>query len=145
MMFPPFARQQLCNEKDGELLTCPICHDVFKDPKCHGPCGHYLCESCWLKCLHSCNDVCPICRCHLDNTLIRWDQGMIMYMSSVQIKCAYLRCCWKGKLEDYANHLENCAAKELENVQQIAEKEIGKLLNKLGEKRRTRSRSRNRG
>ena len=46
---------------------------------------------------------------------------MIMYMSSVQIKCAFQRCFWKGKLEDYEDHLKECAAKELGNVQQNAE------------------------
>ena len=121
MMFPQIDHQQLCDESDVEKLKCPICHDLFKDPKCHGPCGHYLCDSCWLQCLHACNGFCPICRCVLDNKLIRWDQGMIMYMSSVQIKCAFQRCFWKGKLEDYEDHLKECAAKELGNVQQNAE------------------------
>ena len=128
MMFPFFTPQQLCNEKDVEQLTCPICHEMFKDPKCHGPCGHYLCESCWLRCLHSGNYVCPICRCDLDSKMMRFDQGMNMYMAGVQIKCAYPRCCWKGRLEDYENHLKGCAAKELEGVRDDAKKAMAKVL-----------------
>ena len=45
-----------------------------------------------------------------------------MYMAGVEIKCAYQRCCWKGKLEDYETHLKECAAKELESVQQDVKK-----------------------
>ena len=45
-----------------------------------------------------------------------------MYMAGVEIKCAYQRCCWKGKLEDYETHLKECAAKELERVRDDAEK-----------------------
>ncbi len=47
---------------------------------------------------------------------------MTMYMSSVQIKCVYQRCFWKGALQDYESHIKECAAKELESVQHDVEK-----------------------
>uniref|UniRef100_A0A3P9H2A5 RING-type domain-containing protein n=1 Tax=Oryzias latipes TaxID=8090 RepID=A0A3P9H2A5_ORYLA len=29
-----------------ELLTCPVCQDIFSDPR-QLPCGHSMCLSCW--------------------------------------------------------------------------------------------------
>ena len=121
MLFPPLSRQQLCNDEDAEQMTCPICTDIFKTPKCHGMCGHVLCESCWLRCLHS-SDTCPICRCELDTSSIRLDHGMRLYMSNVQIKCAYRKCYWKGRVQEYATHLTECAAKDLEEITVDGEK-----------------------
>ena len=68
--------------------------------------------------------------------MIRCDQGMTMYMSSVSLKCVYDGCFWKGKLADYEDHMKECAAKELEQVRQDAKK-IEMLTSTLDEKNNT--------
>lgn len=47
-----------------ELLTCPVCQDIFRDPR-QLPCGHSMCQSCLNNLLeHSSNSPlrCPDCR-----------------------------------------------------------------------------------
>ncbi|EGG18713.1 RING zinc finger-containing protein [Cavenderia fasciculata] len=45
---------------DQELLTCPICSDIFIDA-CDTSCGHTFCEFCLNSCLESRPDKCPVC------------------------------------------------------------------------------------
>jgi len=51
------------SDKIGEHLTCPICMELFENPKVLVPCLHTLCEKCVLK-LHNHNKqfACPQCR-----------------------------------------------------------------------------------
>lgn len=47
-----------------ELLTCPVCHDIFKDPQ-QLPCGHCLCVDCLRHLRDHASDTpvrCPDCR-----------------------------------------------------------------------------------
>ncbi|GAA6222403.1 E3 ubiquitin/ISG15 ligase TRIM25-like isoform X1 [Lates japonicus] len=47
-----------------EMLTCPICQDIFKDPR-QLPCGHSLCMGCLEKMMDHSSDIpfrCPDCR-----------------------------------------------------------------------------------
>lgn len=47
-----------------QLLTCPVCQDIFKDPR-QLPCGHSLCLECVKKMVDHTSDVpfrCPDCR-----------------------------------------------------------------------------------
>lgn len=47
-----------------QLLTCPVCQDIFKDPR-QLPCGHSLCLECVEKMVDHTSDVpfrCPDCR-----------------------------------------------------------------------------------
>ncbi|KYQ94188.1 RING zinc finger-containing protein [Tieghemostelium lacteum] len=45
---------------DSELLSCPICADVFVDA-CDTSCGHTFCEYCLNMCLESKPERCPVC------------------------------------------------------------------------------------
>ncbi|GAM19219.1 hypothetical protein SAMD00019534_023940 [Acytostelium subglobosum LB1] len=45
---------------DSELLTCPICADIFQDA-CDTSCGHTFCEFCLNSCLETKPDRCPVC------------------------------------------------------------------------------------
>uniref|UniRef100_A0A8C6UHC1 RING-type domain-containing protein n=1 Tax=Neogobius melanostomus TaxID=47308 RepID=A0A8C6UHC1_9GOBI len=47
-----------------QLLTCPVCRDIFKDPR-QLPCGHSLCLECVEKMVDHTSEVpfrCPDCR-----------------------------------------------------------------------------------
>uniref|UniRef100_A0AAQ4QT82 RING-type domain-containing protein n=1 Tax=Gasterosteus aculeatus aculeatus TaxID=481459 RepID=A0AAQ4QT82_GASAC len=49
-----------------ELLMCPVCQDVFKDPR-QLPCGHSMCLACLQTLMDHSSDVpfrCPDCRTH---------------------------------------------------------------------------------
>ena len=128
MALPTILTEQLCDPKVADKITCPVCTEIVNDPKCHGPCGHYLCDVCWTRCLHSGNDVCPICRCKIVADAIKWNSGMEMFMASLKIRCGFAHkgCYWKGELERYAAHARECPAKKLQELQ--AERDEKKLL-----------------
>ena len=47
-----------------EMLTCPVCQDIFKDPR-QLPCGHSLCMDCLEGMVGHTSDLpfrCPDCR-----------------------------------------------------------------------------------
>ncbi|XP_070774822.1 E3 ubiquitin/ISG15 ligase TRIM25-like [Enoplosus armatus] len=47
-----------------EMLTCPVCRDIFKDPR-QLPCGHSMCMVCLENLLDHSSDTpfpCPVCR-----------------------------------------------------------------------------------
>ena len=125
---PTILPEQLCDPQHTDKITCPVCTEILKDPKCHGPCGHYLCDGCWTRLLHSGNDVCPICRCKIVVDSIKWNTGMEMFMASLTIRCGFAHqgCFWKGELERYAAHARECPAKKLQELQ--AERDEKKLL-----------------
>ncbi len=52
MALPTILPEQLCDAKALPNLTCPVCQEIFSEPKC-SPCGHFLCEGCWLRQLHA--------------------------------------------------------------------------------------------
>jgi len=66
--------------------------------------------------------------------MLKWNQGMKMYMVSVQITCEYKRCYWKGCLEQYESHLKECVAKEVDDSNDGAKKL--KMKNNLDEMRK---------
>jgi len=116
MALPTILPEQLCDAKALSNLTCPVCQEIFREPKC-APCGHFLCEGCWLRQLHA-NQSCPLCRKPVKE--IAWNQGMQLYMASQRVRCAYKGCHWQGDVEAYGNHLEECPAKQLRETQQKA-------------------------
>ncbi len=119
MPLPIILAEQLCDPGVEDKITCPVCKEILHDAKCHGGCGYYLCDGCWTRCLHSGNDECPICRCKVDAESIKWNQGMEMFMASIQIRCGFAHkgCCWEGQLETYATHARDCPAKRLQEFQ----------------------------
>uniref|UniRef100_A0A8D0D2H7 RING-type domain-containing protein n=1 Tax=Sander lucioperca TaxID=283035 RepID=A0A8D0D2H7_SANLU len=49
-----------------ELLMCPVCQDIFKDPR-QLPCGHSMCMGCLENMMDHSSDIpfrCPDCRAH---------------------------------------------------------------------------------
>lgn len=49
-----------------EMLMCPVCQDIFKDPR-QLPCGHSMCMTCLEGLMDHSSDVafkCPDCRAH---------------------------------------------------------------------------------
>lgn len=47
-----------------EMLTCPVCQDIFKDPR-QLPCGHSICMGCLESMMDHSSDIpfrCPDCR-----------------------------------------------------------------------------------
>ena len=42
-------------------LSCPVCYQVFKNPK-YLPCYHFYCEECLEKMVKQCKIPCPECR-----------------------------------------------------------------------------------
>lgn len=47
-----------------EMLTCPVCRDIFKDPR-QLPCGHSMCMGCLENMMDHSSDMpfrCPDCR-----------------------------------------------------------------------------------
>ena len=45
----------------GELLNCPICFEIYRDPKVL-PCHHSFCKECLVRCIDNRNSVkCPMC------------------------------------------------------------------------------------
>lgn len=125
---PSILAEQLCDPKVVERITCPVCTEILNVPKCHGPCGHYLCDGCWTRCLHSGNEVCPICRSRIVPDSIQWNSGMEMYIASLRIRCCFAHkgCCWEGELEMYAAHARECPVKKLQELE--VERDKQKLL-----------------
>lgn len=55
-----------------ELLTCPVCHDIYKDPQ-HLPCGHCLCMDCLRNLRDHSSDAplrCPDCRADFQQVVV---------------------------------------------------------------------------
>ena len=48
-------------KKVADHLTCPICYDLYKQPK-YLPCYHSYCEECLMKLVVQSNITCPECR-----------------------------------------------------------------------------------
>ncbi|XP_047444506.1 E3 ubiquitin/ISG15 ligase TRIM25-like [Mugil cephalus] len=51
-----------------EMLTCPVCQDIFKDPR-QLPCGHSLCMGCLENLRNHSSELsfrCPDCRAHVE-------------------------------------------------------------------------------
>ncbi|KAM9844676.1 E3 ubiquitin/ISG15 ligase TRIM25-like [Aulostomus maculatus] len=54
-----------------ELLTCPVCQDIFRDPR-QLPCGHSMCMVCLESLMHHALDApfrCPDCRADFGETI----------------------------------------------------------------------------
>lgn len=52
------------NTRLEEILMCPVCQDIFKDPR-QLPCGHSLCMVCLENLVDHSSDIpfrCPDCR-----------------------------------------------------------------------------------
>uniref|UniRef100_A0A1A7X4N7 E3 ubiquitin/ISG15 ligase TRIM25-like n=2 Tax=Iconisemion striatum TaxID=60296 RepID=A0A1A7X4N7_9TELE len=92
-----------------ELLTCPVCQDIFKDPQ-QLPCGHSLCGNC-LKSLvdHSSHSYirCPDCRADFIQMFeaqksyalanIAEDFRLTKKRRDKEAKCVYCDCCPERK------------------------------------------------
>jgi hypothetical protein len=93
MPFPRFVAEQLCDPNVWEKIACPVCADIFENPKC-GPCGHILCDKCWTLCLHSGTEICPVCRHVVDagHRIAPWNQAMDFFLGAIRIRCASPGC-----------------------------------------------------
>lgn len=59
----PFIKAGM-ESKLEETLTCPVCQEIFSDPR-QLPCGHSMCLGCLEQLRDHCTDVpfrCPNCR-----------------------------------------------------------------------------------
>ncbi|XP_069020461.1 nuclear factor 7, ovary-like isoform X2 [Embiotoca jacksoni] len=97
-------------EKTGveEMLMCPVCQDIFKDPR-QLPCGHSMCMGC-LENLMDHSDVpfrCPDCRAQFGQvvrvqknyalTSIAEDFRVNRRIKEKQMKCVYCDYCLENK------------------------------------------------
>nr|XP_040025653.1 E3 ubiquitin/ISG15 ligase TRIM25-like [Gasterosteus aculeatus aculeatus] len=93
-----------------ELLMCPVCQDVFKDPR-QLPCGHSMCLACLQTLMDHSSDVpfrCPDCRTHFGPIVgvhrsfalanIVEDFRMNMRRREEQTKRVYCDCCPEKKI-----------------------------------------------
>lgn len=46
-------------KKEKDLLNCPICYDIFKEPIIGSTCGHSFCNACIKNCT---SNECPLCK-----------------------------------------------------------------------------------
>ncbi|KAL6104687.1 uncharacterized protein ACO6RY_14361 [Pungitius sinensis] len=92
-----------------ELLMCPVCQDIFKDPR-QLPCGHSMCFDCLQNVMDHSSDVpfrCPDCRTHFGPIIgvhksfalanIVEDFRMNMRRREAQSKSVYCDCCPEKK------------------------------------------------
>uniref|UniRef100_UPI0037E80460 E3 ubiquitin/ISG15 ligase TRIM25-like n=1 Tax=Semicossyphus pulcher TaxID=241346 RepID=UPI0037E80460 len=95
--------------KLGELLTCPVCRDIFKDPR-QLPCGHSMCMGCLENMVDHSSDIpfrCPDCRGFFGQVVgvqrsyalasIAEDFRVISRRTNQQTKTVYCDCCTDRK------------------------------------------------
>ncbi|XP_059201121.1 E3 ubiquitin/ISG15 ligase TRIM25-like isoform X2 [Centropristis striata] len=88
-----------------EMLMCPVCQDIFKDPR-QLPCGHSMCMGCLENMIDHSSDApfrCPDCRAHFGPVFgvqksytlssIVEDFRVIRRRMEVQRKIVYCDCC----------------------------------------------------
>ncbi|XP_072219820.1 E3 ubiquitin/ISG15 ligase TRIM25-like [Leuresthes tenuis] len=92
-----------------EMLMCPVCQDIFKDPR-QLPCGHSMCMSCLENLLdHSDTPFrCPDCRATFGQVIsvqksyalsnIAEDYRLNKTRTEKQTKCVYCDCCPERKI-----------------------------------------------
>lgn len=92
-----------------EMLMCPVCRDIFKDP-CQLPCGHSMCMGCLENLMDHSSDIpfhCPDCRAHFGQIIglqksyalanIVEDFRMNRRRREEQKKSVYCDCCLEKK------------------------------------------------
>ncbi|XP_070701238.1 E3 ubiquitin/ISG15 ligase TRIM25-like isoform X2 [Pempheris klunzingeri] len=92
-----------------EMLTCPVCQDIFKDPR-QLPCGHSMCMGCLESMMDHSSDLpfrCPDCRGYFGRiigvqksytlTNIAEDFREIRKRKDNQTKRVYCDCCLERK------------------------------------------------
>ncbi|XP_028329275.1 E3 ubiquitin/ISG15 ligase TRIM25-like isoform X2 [Gouania willdenowi] len=88
-----------------EMLMCPVCHDIFKDPR-QLPCGHSMCLDCLENLMDHSFDApfrCPDCRAHFGQVIgiqrsytltnIVEDFRINRQIKEQQTKCVYCDYC----------------------------------------------------
>lgn len=93
-----------------EILSCPICQNVFVDPK-RISCGHTFCNLCIISWLENKNN-CPLCRCKISKSGVSKDIIAEKIIHQLEVKCGFKGCPWEGRLEDYMKHKRNCYFEE---------------------------------
>jgi len=56
---------KLILDKLKQLITCPVCKDVFSECFALHPCGHTLCGGCLSDTMRTDGALCPVCIVHL--------------------------------------------------------------------------------
>ncbi|XP_028450018.1 E3 ubiquitin/ISG15 ligase TRIM25 isoform X3 [Perca flavescens] len=92
-----------------ELLMCPVCQDIFKDPR-QLPCGHSMCMGCLENMMGHSSDIpfrCPDCRAHFGPIVgvqksyalanIVEDLRVNRRRREEQTKSVYCDCCLENK------------------------------------------------
>jgi hypothetical protein len=100
----------LKSEEIIELLKCPICLGILKDPVIELPNQHTFCRSCMFKYMKTQigkPPECPVCKEQIhflkDSLLAK------NLLSTVYTFCEFKeKCSWNGNLIDYSNHKKEC-------------------------------------
>lgn len=93
-----------------EILSCPICQNVFVDPK-RISCGHTFCNLCIISWLKNKNN-CPLCRFKINKNGVSKDIIAEKIIHQLEVKCGFKGCPWEGRLEEYMKHKRNCYFEE---------------------------------
>ncbi|XP_017276421.1 E3 ubiquitin-protein ligase TRIM11-like [Kryptolebias marmoratus] len=88
-----------------ELLTCPVCHDIFKDPQ-QLPCGHCMCTGCLRNLRDHSSDApfrCPDCRADFEQDVLEQKSYALASIAEdfrlnktrreKEAECVYCDCC----------------------------------------------------
>ena len=87
-------------ESFQNLIECPICLQIVKQPYQVKCCGKNICK----QCLDSSKQQCPNCGGNADNF---FNKGLFQILSEIYIYCPNKEkgCNWKGMLDDLDTHL----------------------------------------
>lgn len=98
-------------QDQAERLTCPVCHEIMKDPTDVTACGHSFCEECISDWLLD-NYACPTCR---SDTGIKQKTRPSSYLvrseiHDLKVKCTH--CSWIGAVGEFkSKHTWTCKTK----------------------------------
>lgn len=92
-----------------EMLLCPVCHDIFKDPR-QLPCGHSMCMGCLEKLMDYSSDHpfrCPDCRAYFGPVIeVQKSYALANIVEDVRVnrrrreeqtRAVYCDCCLENK------------------------------------------------
>jgi hypothetical protein len=104
----------------NDLLECPICCNIMKDPVLCTAQGHTFCRFCVTKALYR-SETCPTCREPLKRLVCSLIEDAEVHCFSYEfaeedkvkgrqgnIRESYESCEWSGKLKDAESHYKQC-------------------------------------
>lgn len=89
--------------------NCPVCQSVPVAPRKLDPCGHVMCELCWVNLFQhdSYDAVCPVCRSHIVQA--QMDAALDQLCNNVYGKAEYKRRCDENREQIVRMALEPAA------------------------------------